>query len=166
MAEAELLDSATYTMNPISSFRNFGNSHGMTLDQTAHLFFTMSDDDDDDVILNKMHAVISKEEIYLNDVTFYCIWELFKIEKQGNLESAESLQWLVDACHTRSRCKTKNQNYEYLCTYNGRLLHGCLSCRKKPVDNIEKSITSRLQMTHGMENNFCTSMGTFVCRVQ
>ena len=85
----------------------------MTVHQTAEVLFKLSDEEDE-FILNTMLTVISKEELYIDDTTFYCIRELLQFEKQGGIESQESSNWIVNAWHTRcSRCKIKKQNYEY-----------------------------------------------------
>ena len=58
-------------------------------------------DYEDDVIFSTIQAVIAKEEVYIDDATLYCIWELHEVEKQGLFESDESLDWIVAACRTR-----------------------------------------------------------------
>ena len=131
MASRESLLSEMDPINPITSFRNFGGSHIMTRDEATELLFTLSDKEDDS-ILKTMESIVSGNETYIDDFTFYCAWELVKVDKHGNGASDDCRSWIEDACRTCcSRCRVKKQNFEYICVENGKLLHWCLSCRKK-----------------------------------
>ena len=100
----------------MTSFRNLESSLIMTRNRYAELIFTFIDDEDD-VIFGTMHGITFNEEMYIDDVTLYCIWELRKVEKQRNLESNESLNLIMSACRTHcSRCRVKKKNYDFTCT--------------------------------------------------